>query len=353
MTAPPFLLYGATGYTGTLIAEAAVARGLRPVLAGRNAGALKALAARLDLPWRAVALDDQQGLADALEDTIGVLHCAGPFSATAAPMVEACLRARRHYLDVTGELAVFEALRGRSAVAHQQGIMLLPGVGFDVVPSDCLLAHVHHRLPSATRLRLVISSSGQLSHGTAATMLEHFCGTSFVRRQGQLVAVPLAGDVRTFDIDGRRRSAVLFPWGDLSTAQHSTGVSDIEVWFTFPPSNIRALRAAVVAAPLLRTSFVRRLLQSLVPTGGPSKAERAAGRCVLLAEAESDAGEVVRSCLQTPDGYTHTVETALLCMSRVAAGEHPPGYQTPSSAYGPDLVLQAPGTARSDLSSSR
>jgi short subunit dehydrogenase-like uncharacterized protein len=349
MTTASFLLYGATGYTGTLIAEAAVARGLRPVLAGRNEAAIKALAARLDLPWRAVSLDDADGLHDALQDVACVLHCAGPFSRTSTPMVNACLRARRHYLDITGEFTVFETLRGRSSEAHAAGVMLLPGTGFDVVPSDCLLSHVHRRRPDATRLRLVISFSGALSHGTATTMLEHFGGQSYARKNGRIVPVPLARDVRTVDIDGRKRSAVIFPWGDISTAFHSTGVGDIEVWFTFPRAQARVLRMAGVTRGLWQLPSVRRLLQRLVPVGGPSAAVRAAGNCVLLAEAENDAGDVVKSRLQTTEGYTHTVDTALLCVRRVLDGVHPAGYQTPSSAYGPDLVLEAPGTTRSDV----
>ena len=349
MGSSSFLLYGATGYTGALVAEAAVARGLRPVLAGRNEAALKAMAARLDLPYRAVALDDASGLHDALEDVTCVLHCAGPFSRTSSPMVNACLRAQRHYLDITGEFTVFETLRGRSSEAHARGVMLLPGTGFDVVPSDCLLSHVHRRLPDATRLRLVISFSGGLSHGTATTMLEHFGGTSAARRGGRIVPVPLGKDVRTVDVDGRPRTAVIFPWGDISTAFHSTGVGDIEVWFTFPRAQARALRMAGFVKPLWRMPSVRRLLQRLVPAGGPSAAVREAGRCVLFAEAENDAGDVVKSRLQTPEGYAHTVDTALLCVRRVADGLHPAGYQTPSSAYGPDLVLEAPGTTRTDL----
>jgi short subunit dehydrogenase-like uncharacterized protein len=353
MTPPSFLLYGATGYTGALIAEAASARGLRPILAGRNAAALQALGARLDLPWRAVELDDAAGLDNALEDIVAVLHCAGPFARTARPMVDACLRTRRHYLDITGEFPVFESLQARSAEAAQRGVMLLPGVGFDVVPSDCLLTHVRRRLPTTTQLRLTIVFRGRMSHGTTTTMLEHFGGTSFVRRRGALIEVPLARKIRVVEIDGRPRTTVLFPWGDLSTAFHSTGVGDIEVWFAFPPGQIRLLRLAGLTAPLWRLPFVRRLLQAGVQRGGPSATERARGQCTLIAEAENDAGEVVRSQLQTPEGYAHTVDTALLCMQRVLGGLHPAGYQTPASAYGPDLVLEAGGTTRTDLPSSR
>src|SRR6476659_6763268 len=135
---PGFLIYGANGYTGTLIARAAVARGQRPILAGRNAAALVTLASDLGLECRIFALDDPAQVAEGISGMQAVLHCAGPFAHTYRPLADACLQARVHYLDITGEVAVFEALVTRSAAAQAARVMLLPGVGFDVVPSDCL-----------------------------------------------------------------------------------------------------------------------------------------------------------------------------------------------------------------------
>jgi short subunit dehydrogenase-like uncharacterized protein len=350
-TTTPFLLYGATGYTGTLIAEAAVAAGLRPILAGRNGATLAPLAERLGVPFRVAALDDPRALDAALHDVAAVLHCAGPFSATAAPMVDAALRTQRHYLDVTGEIAVFEALRARSAAAFARGVMLLPGVGFDVVPSDCLLAHVFRRLPSATKLTLTIASLGAVSHGTAATAIEMLGRGGLVRRHGALVPVPLGAPLRTLEIDGRKRTTMRFPWGDLATAAHSTGVGDIEVWFVVSRAQARGARMLDLLGPLLRRPAVTRFLQRRLPPGGPDEAARARGRSVLFAEATDDDGARARSRLDTRDGYSHTVDAALLCLRRVLAGDHAPGYQTPSSAYGPDLVLAAPQTTRTDLPS--
>src|SRR5580765_143373 len=141
------LLYGANGYTGELVARRAAAAGVPVVLAGRNAPAVAALAAELGQDHRAFALDDAAALDRALAGITVVLNCAGPFSRTAAPLVAACLRARAHYLDITGEIAVLEALATRDAEARARGIALLPGAGFDVVPTDCLAAHVARRLP--------------------------------------------------------------------------------------------------------------------------------------------------------------------------------------------------------------
>ena len=160
-----FLIYGATGYTGRLIAEHAVERGLNPVLAGRRAEAVRALADRLRLRHRVFGLESRKALVEGLNGMTAVLHAAGPFSATSAPMAEACIAAGVHYCDVTGEIDVFEDLADLDARAKAVGIMLMPGVGFDVVPSDCLAAHVVARLPNAARLRLSIGGLTKASRG--------------------------------------------------------------------------------------------------------------------------------------------------------------------------------------------
>ena len=85
-------------------------------------------------------------------------------------MVEACLRLGKHYLDITGEISVFEAMARRDKAAKQAGMMIMPGVGFDVVPSDCLAVHLKNLLPTATDLTLAFYGLGGISHGTQATM---------------------------------------------------------------------------------------------------------------------------------------------------------------------------------------
>src|SRR5687768_8923152 len=144
------VLYGATGYTGRLIARLASTYDIRPILAGRNPDAVAALARELGFEHRVFSLDDDAALERALRGASAVLHCAGPFSLTSEPMANACLRTGVHYIDITGEIDVFEQLHARDAAARAAGMMLLPGAGFDVVPSDCLAAHLKRRLPSAT-----------------------------------------------------------------------------------------------------------------------------------------------------------------------------------------------------------
>lgn len=347
----PYLIYGATGYTGALIARVAVARGDRPILGARNKEALAALATHLKLPYRTVGLADPVALDRALDGVKVVLHCAGPFSATSRPMVEACLRTRTHYLDITGEAMVFEALHARDAEARAAGIMLLPGAGFDVVPSDCLAAHLKRRLPTARRLALGLQPVGRLSRGTAVTMLENAGRGGLVRRGGALTAVPAAFKTREIDFGRGPRRAITIPWGDVATAFHSTGIPDIEVYLAARP----AVRAGALAlrflGPLLRTAPARAFFEKRIRSGppGPSEEERARGTSFLWGEASDEAGRTVCSRLTTPEGYTLTALTALLIVGKVLEGRAPAGFQTPSTAYGADLILEVDGVVRTDV----
>ena len=350
--APGLVVYGATGYTGRLVVDAALARGLRPVLAGRSAAALEALAAPRGLAWRAAPLDDPGALDRALDGAAVVLHCAGPFVHTWRAMADACLRRRAHYLDITGEIAVFEGLAGRDAAARAAGVMLLPGVGFDVVPSDCLAAHLARRLPGAVHLALAFRALGGASRGTLSTMIESLGQPGAVRRGGRIVAVPPAWRTRTIDFgDGRPRAATTIPWGDVSTAWHSTGIGDVEVYMTMPAALRRAMRASRWVAPVLATRAVRDLLAARVRAGpaGPSDAARAAGASLLWGEAVAADGRRVEARLRGPEGYTLTALAAVHLAARALAGDAPPGFHTPSRAYGADVVLELPGVVRTDV----
>src|SRR5579884_2759288 len=194
-----WLIYGANGYTGALIAAEAVARGLRPVLAGRSAPAVAETAGRLGLPHRAFGLEDDAAVRAGLAGMKLVLHCAGPFAHTCRAVADACLATGVHYLDVTGEVTVFEGLAALDAAARAAGVMLLPGVGFDVVPSDCLAAHLKRRLPSATHLALGFQMDQSLSHGTATTIVENLHRGGVIRQGGVLTNVPAAWRTRTID----------------------------------------------------------------------------------------------------------------------------------------------------------
>jgi short subunit dehydrogenase-like uncharacterized protein len=347
----PYLIYGANGYTGELIAREAARRGQRPVLAGRNAEAVRAVAAELGLEHRAFALDDVRAIDEALRGMTAVLHCAGPFVRTFQPMAEACLRAKVHYLDLTGEIDVFERLAARDKDARAAGVMLLPGAGFDVVPSDCLAAHLKRRLPSATHLVLAFRSVGGLSRGTATTMVENVHRGGLVRRNGVLTPVPAAWKTREVDFGRGPRTVVSLPWGDVSTAYHSTGIPNIEVYTTATGPLLMAMKASRLMRPLLASSFVQSFLKKRVRAGaaGPDAQQRARGRTTLWGEVTDAAGKRASARLHGPEGYTFTVRTALAAVEMALSGAAPPGFQTPSKAYGPEFVLVVDGVTREDL----
>src|SRR6185436_12676748 len=223
-----FLIYGANGYTGELITRYAVERGMKPILAGRNAVKIEELAKKDHLDYRIFSLDETTRMDAALQEVDVVLHCAGPFSLTSRPMVEACLRNRKHYTDITGEISVFETMAALDKKAQDAGIMLMPGVGFDVVPSDCLARHLKDRLPTASHLSLAFYGMGRLSHGTQATMTMNVGKGGAIRKDGKITSVPAAWKTGEIDFGEVTKTGVTIPWGDVATAFYSTGIPNIE-----------------------------------------------------------------------------------------------------------------------------
>lgn len=344
-----FLIYGANGYTGELITRFAADRGMKPIIAGRNEAAIKSIAEKYGFEYRTFALDETEKLDAALNEVAMVLHCAGPFSLTSKAMGEACLRTKTHYTDITGEIAVFEACAAADQKAKDAGIMVMPGVGFDVVPSDCLAMHLKDRLPSATYLTLAWYGLGRMSHGTQATMTMNVGKGGAVRRDGKIMPVPAAWRTREIDFgNGVVKTGVTIPWGDVSTAYHSTGIPNIEVYSIIPGDGVRLMKISRYLGWLLATKFVQKYLQRNIPPGGPSDHERMRGKTLLWGEATDGDGNRVEARMQAPEGYTVTAIAALNIAEKIMAGNFTPGYQTPAKAYGADLILEIPGVERQD-----
>lgn len=344
-----WMIYGANGYTGRMIAEAAVKRGLHPVLAGRDVGALEPLAKKLKLPVRAFSLDNPAAVRAGLNGIGLVLHCAGPFSATCAPMLEACLDVGAHYLDITGEIDVFAHCHAQHERAKRRGIVVLPGSGFDVVPTDCLAAQLKRELPDATSLVLAFDAGGGPSPGTARTGVEGLGKGGRARIDGKLVKVPLAWKTRSFDRDGQARFAMTIPWGDVYTAHVSTGITNIEVYMSVPPASAKNLRRIRWLGFLLGSAPVQSFLKAQVAkkVHGPSEKTRADSTSFIWGEARDAKGNEVKGQLRTPNGYELTVTAALGITERLLKGERPAGgYYTPSLLMGADYVLTLPGVTR-------
>lgn len=333
------LVYGAYGYTGELIAEEAADRGLDTVVAGRNGTKTRGLGIRLGVGSRVFGAD---AAAENLDGIDVVLNCAGPFVRTYEPIVHACMETGTHYLDITGEFPVFEALAARDRDAEQAGICLLPGSGFDVVPTDCLAGHLHDRLPSATELRLGFDALGAVSGGTVASAIEHASGGGKVRRGSEIRDVPVAAKRRTIDFGNGPKHAATVPWGDVSTAYYTTGIENIEVYAPVPEPLALALRTAGPATAVLGVEPIKRTLQAVAQGvfSGPSASRRRSGRAWIWGEA-TDGDRTVTSRLHTPEPYSLTVDAATTAAARIDELPTPPtGYHTPASAFGPEFVLE-------------
>jgi saccharopine dehydrogenase (NAD+, L-lysine-forming) len=340
---PSWLLYGAYGYTGRLIAQRAVARGLRPTLAGRDPAPTRALAESLSLEWVACGLEDPGPLRYAVRGCAAVLNAAGPFSATWRPVLAACMAEGCHYLDITGEIDVLEAMQGLREQAVAAGMHVLPGVGFDVVPTDCAAAMVAARVRHPEELSLAFRVTGGPSRGTTLTTIERLALGSAVRRGGQIVPVPL-GAIRTIIpfSDGPRRG-VAIPWGDVSTAYHSTGIPNVTVYGVLPPGLPLGGRAA---GALLKVPVARRWAEWSARRWvfGPSPRELAEGHVQVRAEVRDASGRTAAVEIVGPNPYTLTADAAVAALEAVLNGLLVgPGVHTPSQAFGPDFVLQLPG----------
>jgi len=313
---PSLLIYGATGYTGRLIAEEAARTGVDLAVAGRDAAKVDARAARLGVPGRVFPLDDPAVVRDELRGVRVVLNVAGPFALTAGPLIDASIAEGVHYLDTTAEFATFALAEERSAAAQAAGVMLVPGVGWDVVPSDAVAVHAAARTPDPVGLRVALKVTGGFSRGSVSSAAGIADLLGLVRSGGQLVrsADPAPA---TFDLGAGPEEFAPVPMGDLITAAHSTGVRDVAVFMR----SDGAIPAPGAELP-----------------EGPTAAERLAGRYWALAEVTDADGSVVRSVIETPTGYAYTQLAAVEAARRVLAGQHRPGFRTPSSAFGVELA---------------
>lgn len=342
------LIYGANGYTGEMIARAAARQGLNPVLAGRTSQAVETLARDAGCESRVFGLDDPDAVRSVLADCRVVVHCAGPFSATAAPMMAGCIAARAHYTDITGEIDVFELGFRQDTAARQAGIVICPGVGFDVVPTDCVALTLRQALPDATRLALGFDSRSALSRGTAATSVEGLGHGSRVREGGEIRRIPLGSRSRRIDFGAGEKLAAAIPWGDVSTAYRTTGIPDIEVYVPVSPKALANLRRLGRLGWLLRRQPVQALMKWQIRRGapGPTSEERETTPVFVWGEAANAAGRMVVARLRVPNGYTVTTDAAVAIARHLMQAAVPPGYTTPARLMGADFVTRLPGATQ-------
>lgn len=344
------LIYGSYGYTGELIVQQCKDQGLLPHLAGRNQAALKAQSIKYDLPYTVCEVS-VKAFKELVADHDVLVHCAGPFIHTAEIAIEACVEGKTHYLDITGEYEVFELAQKFDRQAKEQQVMVLPGCGFDVVPSDCLAAYLKDRLEDASSLRIAFAGLGAgMSRGTAKTMVEGIGKGGRIRKNGRLIKVSSTHHITTIDFGPFSSKAVTIPWGDISTAYFSTGIPTIMVYMAVNKKIIRSLQLGDLFGFVFRWSWVKRMMKKKVEkrSPGPSDQKRQKVSSYFWAEARNDRDDRVISKLKVPDGYTLTALCTVAILQKIQKGLIKEGYQTPSTAFGADFILEIPGCTRTD-----
>lgn len=341
-----FIIYGAYGYTGELIVDLAVAKGMKPILSGRSEHKLKSLAEKYSLEYVVADLDNLNKLDEAAVKSALLLNCAGPFSRTFEKVVAYCLQKQLHYTDITGELMIFEMAALMDKIAKEKGIMILPGTGFDVVPSDCLAAYLKQQMPEAVSLVLAFKATGGFSHGTATTLVENLGEGGAVRANGKIKKVPHAYRTRMINYGNGPRLSVTIPWGDVSTAYYSTGIPNIEVYIGVDKGAVRGMKIMGIFKSILKMPAVNKFLQNRIKEGGPSENARAKGKSFLFGEVMDNEGNKKAARLICPDGYTLTAITAVIIAQKILAGNFKTGFATPSLAYGADLITEVQGAQR-------
>ncbi|MBX3064178.1 MAG: saccharopine dehydrogenase NADP-binding domain-containing protein [Anaerolineae bacterium] len=347
-----WMIYGATGYTGRLIAEAAVERGHKPLLAGRSADKLHKLAQRLNLDYVVFRLDEQPSLAD--YEVNLVLNCAGPFVNTATSMQQACLAAGVHYLDITVETSVVEQTLALDAEARQRGIMMMSGVGFDTIPADCLAKYVSDQVPGATSLEIVLDfqlmQRGELgfTSGTLKSIMGILPAGVRVRRNGSPMSFDLGAHGKVISFPDGPRRVVPVPCGDVCTVYHATGIPNITAYIALPDWVCYGLRiGGGLAQFALRSALLRRGLRVPIErlVRGPSESRRQRVRALVGARAFDSNGHSAGAWLETLEPYHFSVSAALLTVEQVLARPFA-GALTPSMAFGADFVLEIAGARR-------
>lgn len=343
-----YLLYGANGYTAQIIIKESLKQGIELVLAGRNAAKIEQLANKLGLEFEVFDLKDTPKMLEVLSKYKVCLHTAGPFSQTAQAMIEACLQTKTHYLDITGEIGVFELAKSYHQKALDAGIMIMPGVGFDVVPSDCLANHLHNKMPDATHLELAFTSvGGALSHGTASTMIENLGEGSAARVNGKIKKVPVGHESKKINFGPVQHWAITIPWGDISTAYSSTKIPNIVVYTGVPKTSIQFMKFQRFFNPILKTNFVKKMAQKWVDKNitGPNEKQNEKGKSYLWGAVKNQAGETIEARLTCKEGYLLTALASILITQKALAGNVKMGYQTPASAYGSNVILEIEGSS--------
>jgi len=306
------LIYGATGYTGTLIAHEAARRGLEFEIAGRSEAKLATLAAELNVAYHVFPVDSIEGWKKSLKSKTALLNIAGPFSETADQAMKAAIQFQVHYIDITAEIDIYRLAETKDAQAKAAGIMLLSGAGL-FSTYDPLVVHTARRVEDPVSLRVAFKYSGGFTPGSVASASNIINAGILMRKNGVLESFPEAKPA-AFDFGNGPEDASPLPLGGVVISYKSTGIQNIEEYFLMA-------QAAISLDAEAKTD-----------------SQESEGISKIVAEVTGANGTVVRTIAEMPGGYMPTVLSAIEITSRVIHGDYKAGFQSPASAYGEELL---------------
>lgn len=344
----PWIIYGANGYTGIILAKEAENKGLKPILAGRSKQTISSVAEEIGFEYVIFDLNDEHKLQEELENFTLILNAAGPFKYTSDPIVRACLKTRTNYLDITGEIPVFEQNFTYHEQAKEQDIAIISGVGFDVVPTDCMAKYVSDKISNPTELEIGIVGIGNASRGTLKTMVEYLPEGTMIRRNGELIKNTKIKGSRTIQFLDKERTLIPISWGDLSTGYRTTGIPNITTYMPYS----KAIASIIKNNRAKDSTKTKSSLNGVIDwieknVYGPDKEERLKGRSYIWAQAMNDKGEKKEAWLETMEGYRFTSISGIKAVEKIFELE-PKGALTPALAFGKDFILEFPETKRYD-----
>ena len=349
-----WMIYGANGYTGRIVVDEAIEKNLKPILAGRSAS-IKQLAEEKGLEYEIFDLSSIENIALKLSDISVLANCAGPFSATAKLMIPACIKSNTHYIDITGEISVYDYAYSKHKEAVSSNVVLCPGVGSDVIPTDCLAVFLKDKCPDATHLSMAWATKGSKpSKGTAKTAIEGINQGGKIRKNGEIISVPIAYKERLIDFGFAELNTMTIPWGDVFTAYHSTNIPNIEFYFSRSHKKVESLRKQIKYFRFLKIKWVMNFIKRRIDKiWKPNTAEqRANSKSYFWGEVINNSGTKVVGRFSTADGYDLTAAGTVEVAQYLLEDTDQAGYFTPSRLIGKELIEKMPGYSGIEFESS-
>lgn len=334
------LLYGANGYSAQLIIEELLSKNILPVVAGRTHNKIKSAATKFGCEFKIFDLDDFETICNEIVNFKVVLNCAGPFQFTAEKLIKACIKEKVNYIDITGEIPVIEYAWSKNDEAKKAGICIIPSVGFDVIPTDCLSVITARKIKNPQSLEILLQNENvKISRGTLITTIEMMCNSGKLRKEGKIIDSPIGEKVFVKDIGEKKYYGISIPWGDVASAYYSTGIKNITVYLGVNRIIYSLRKVLLQLIKLLRVNLIKsgiiRIIKLLVT--GPDEKKRKKVKSYIITSVKNE----IESCTDinlVTEGYTLTKIGAATAVERILQGIDKKGTLTPAMAFGYDFV---------------